>query len=461
MSCQPMLACLLMQNTWVVDDNGGPGVDFTDIPPAIAAAADGDILVVQAGTYSPFALTGKGLRILGEGSPSTLVQPPPLTSATTTVADIPPGSRVWIEGMRLMASSSPFFPAHHRLLISGSSTRLTMSDVTVDGAFSGQGASAGAAVTVDAAEAQLLHCSVTGLSGTACAACGVPCAVPGGPGLRALDGARVHVAWSSIRGGAGGGILGSLNTASAGGVGVVAESTGAALTWVWLANSTVLGGAGGQQTWGFGAMAWAVGGPGIVASSSRVRVSGVPGSPSGGAFVGGGTGGPGPSAGCYPGGGGVGIATSGTAVVEVHSVPVLGGAGFPPGAATSGPGITLDLPPLPVLDLAGSLLLSGGSAILTISNGPPDALFGIAIDDGPDHFGIPGPFLGELLIGPPPSVPFLLGTLSSAGDFSITYPLGTLPPLLAYLPFHVQAAAFEAGAGAWRLSNAAVAILRP
>ena len=50
--------------TWIVDQNGGPGVHFTDIPPAISAAVAGDVILVRGGTYSPFSLN-KGLAIIG------------------------------------------------------------------------------------------------------------------------------------------------------------------------------------------------------------------------------------------------------------------------------------------------------------------------------------------------------------------------------------------------------------
>lgn len=54
------------QRTWSVAAAGGSGVDFTDIPPAVAAAADDDILLVRAGDYSELNLNGKGLKVLGE-----------------------------------------------------------------------------------------------------------------------------------------------------------------------------------------------------------------------------------------------------------------------------------------------------------------------------------------------------------------------------------------------------------
>ena len=50
--------------TFLVDANNSPGTHFTDLPPAVAAAADGDVLVVLAGSYSGFAVS-KGIAILG------------------------------------------------------------------------------------------------------------------------------------------------------------------------------------------------------------------------------------------------------------------------------------------------------------------------------------------------------------------------------------------------------------
>ncbi len=51
-------------DTIVVDDDGGPGIDFTDIPPAVAAASAGDLMLVHPGSYSGFTV-GVTLTILG------------------------------------------------------------------------------------------------------------------------------------------------------------------------------------------------------------------------------------------------------------------------------------------------------------------------------------------------------------------------------------------------------------
>ncbi len=72
LSCMgALLAAPAAATTWIVDDDGGAGVNFTDIPPAIAAASAGDVILVLAGSYSGFVLN-KPLAIVG--SPGVLVQ---------------------------------------------------------------------------------------------------------------------------------------------------------------------------------------------------------------------------------------------------------------------------------------------------------------------------------------------------------------------------------------------------
>lgn len=66
----PVALVCLASPAWsdvlVVDDDGGPGVDFTQIAAAAAAAEDGDILCVREGSYSNFFIDGKGLTLIGE-----------------------------------------------------------------------------------------------------------------------------------------------------------------------------------------------------------------------------------------------------------------------------------------------------------------------------------------------------------------------------------------------------------
>lgn len=77
--------------TWIVDDDGGPGVDFTDIPPAIVAASDYDLILVRDGTYQGFTLK-KGLTIAADTGCE------PVLSDNMTVSFIQPGLTAVVSG---------------------------------------------------------------------------------------------------------------------------------------------------------------------------------------------------------------------------------------------------------------------------------------------------------------------------------------------------------------------------
>jgi nitrous oxidase accessory protein len=71
MAGRTILATLLFSgpaaaDTWTV---GGRGADFPFIAPAIAAAADGDVIVVRAGVYREDLVLDRRLTLVGEGSP--------------------------------------------------------------------------------------------------------------------------------------------------------------------------------------------------------------------------------------------------------------------------------------------------------------------------------------------------------------------------------------------------------
>ncbi|MCI0586735.1 MAG: hypothetical protein L0323_07845 [Planctomycetes bacterium] len=438
----PTFACLLLQTTWVVDDNGGPGVDFTDLPPAIAAAADGDVLLVQPGTYSHFTLTGKGLRILGSGAsgPNTAFVTdanPGLGMGRTTVNAVPTGSVLHLEGLRFLGSPA----APSRLQILGASTRATLADVVVIGPQEGTG------LLVESSQVRIVRCSITGGEGQGFSSAG--------PALVVRNGAEVHAAGSTIQGGEGTGF--PFCSGGSGGDGARVESG----SQVSFGDTTVRGGDAGCCDFPL-AITCGNAGHGISVDSAFVRVSG--GTPTvvrGGSLSG--------DISCnllpfsVPG---AGIATSGAALVEVHSALVLGGCFLSPslcgtcipGPATSGAGITLGAPPLPVLDLTGSLTPSG-SATISISQGPINSPFVIAVATVPDFVPLGPPFLGEFLLDPLAWLPLATGVLVGV-NFSMTIPLGGIPPALLNVPFHFQAATLDAGSASWRMSNATVGTIR-
>src|SRR6185436_11478551 len=96
--------------TWIVDQSNGPGTNFTNLPQAVLAASSGDTIIVRAGTYTPFNVTGKALTILGAGSASTIVSLP-LPSGTlypqTRIEAVPAGATFYVSGIRFAPISFP------------------------------------------------------------------------------------------------------------------------------------------------------------------------------------------------------------------------------------------------------------------------------------------------------------------------------------------------------------------
>lgn len=60
------LPALAQGQLWIVDQAAGPGHDFTELQPAIDAAAGGDTILVRAGAYGNGAIDGKALVVAVE-----------------------------------------------------------------------------------------------------------------------------------------------------------------------------------------------------------------------------------------------------------------------------------------------------------------------------------------------------------------------------------------------------------
>ncbi|MEQ1895068.1 MAG: hypothetical protein ABL998_21220, partial [Planctomycetota bacterium] len=188
-----LFLCAFWQATFVVDDNGGAGVDFTDLPPAIAAAADGDRVLVRAGSYTHFELAGKGLVLLGDGA-STRVENAGQLGMRSTIADLPRGSHAYLEALTFTGLGFQEL----RLEVRGATTRAALKDVTIEGPVEDFFGRAG--LNVDAAEVVLQDCAVLGGHGYS------PLPSSGGPGGRGLfahPGARVLAFGTQFLGGIG------------------------------------------------------------------------------------------------------------------------------------------------------------------------------------------------------------------------------------------------------------------
>ncbi len=70
-----LVAPTIAQTVWIVDANNGPGTSFTTIGAAIAAASDGDFVLVRDGFYPEVVrLDGIGLTLQAEAGATVTVQ---------------------------------------------------------------------------------------------------------------------------------------------------------------------------------------------------------------------------------------------------------------------------------------------------------------------------------------------------------------------------------------------------
>jgi hypothetical protein len=92
------------QSTWVVDAAMGPGAQFADLPAAVTAARDGDLVFVRRGVYS-MTTVGKSLRLVG--APGAELRSH-TRSDTLRIANIAVGREVSLSGFVISDGSSPF-----------------------------------------------------------------------------------------------------------------------------------------------------------------------------------------------------------------------------------------------------------------------------------------------------------------------------------------------------------------
>jgi hypothetical protein len=99
-----LAAPLSAQQVWTVGAAPGPGIDFTQISAAVAAAGEGDlILVVSGGGFEPFEIDGRSLSVVAPNS-AAVVSPGAGGSAAPLVAvrNLAAQQRVVLDGLNLL-----------------------------------------------------------------------------------------------------------------------------------------------------------------------------------------------------------------------------------------------------------------------------------------------------------------------------------------------------------------------
>ena len=401
----------------VVDDDPGPGVDFADIATALAspAFADGDVLLVADGTYSPFTIDG---------------------FAATVIADT--GAVVKVNGTVAVKNMAP----HQHVMLRGLET----------GTPSGNGllveACAGA-VWIEA-------CSFVGQKGSFYSPTEHSNGWPGGE-LVSAD--SVMITGSTFVGGEGFTYSDWLELGGIGGVGL--DCTGSRVA---LHGSSITGGQGGSAS-GDLAGSGMTGGVGLrMASFSDVFA--------GGSTVVGGKGGFGGSdwtwKGCGPGGkGGDGaqLLSGQLAHVDATFTGGAGGGGVAAYGCSDGqPGKDLHAPGGPVTLLPGtshafsfeSPVRENTTATVTMTGVPGElafAMFALA----PSHVLVPS-LSGVLALQWAPAL-FALGAIDGSGNLNTTFPIGPIVQPFDGFGVFAQGATWDVGTGKLSVAHPSVVVV--
>ncbi len=434
-AARPALVALLAlsataQNVWIVDAANGPGTHFQDLPTAVAAASNGDVLRIRPGTYAAFTLARKGLRIFGAGASHVTIDGNRPIVIGPTSAD----QSIWIDGVRLpephwSASGGP------TVSVSDAAGEVAFRDVeftrgprgyrpepqlrlrrcarvhVLQTGFAGLWGSAGdtaAPFTIDASDSllELSHCSVEGDFDFLPYSTSI-----GGTPLRLV---RSHacITASYLRGGGGHpGCLGLQRPGGTGGSGIVALQ-GSVIEIFGRSSNLIQGGPGGRDCLGPSPVFAGDGGLGIDLYDSVARFEGV--APQGG----------------------IGVRT-GSPYRANHSSRI-----------TIRPGTT---PPL--VSTSGTLASPGTVGVQIETSASATCFLGLSLER--QFVPLPPAFYGSLLLAPLPSV--LIGPNRTAGTVW-AYPLSLPAGWPSYVPLFAQALVIDS-AGIYFSNSVSVVIV--
>ncbi|QDU66288.1 hypothetical protein [Engelhardtia mirabilis] len=210
---------------WVVDDDGGSGVDFTELQAAVDAAGPGDVVLVRAGDYGSLSIDGVGLTVVADADASVRVAAPWIVSGVPTgelvvlrglevgvsgakvVEILGCAGSVWLEDCLLVASASTGAGEDAVRIEQSEAVLLARCTVTagdsITTGFVGPPAAGGSAVHVRGSRLAVFDCDLVGGNGGHAPAESSSSGADGGDGLRLVS-SEAFVAGGSSAGGSGG-----------------------------------------------------------------------------------------------------------------------------------------------------------------------------------------------------------------------------------------------------------------
>lgn len=140
----------------VVDQAGGPGFDFLELDAAVAAAQNGDVLIVREGDYGGWILIdGKGLSIVGEAGAEVLVQ-------TVDVRNLAAGQTASLSNLQIRSTTNTGSDSFLSLNVRDCAGAVWLQDCTVRSRISGSVIVGGPASVVDCDQVGFARCALTG-----------------------------------------------------------------------------------------------------------------------------------------------------------------------------------------------------------------------------------------------------------------------------------------------------------
>ena len=280
----------LAQAVWIVDAFNGAGADFTDMPAAVAAAGEGDLILLRDGIYTEFTITAKSLTIVADAGHHPLISERVLGSGSSQpvirVFNLGASQEVALRGLELGGTYFQHFPGSPYILLQNNAGEVWIEDCAL-----GVGATNFRAFTgiraVNCAAVTASRCALTAINNRASHGVDATgsnvtlwdCEVLGGAGLQGtslppengghgiqIDGGTLFAAGCAITGGAGGWGANTFALGGAGGHGLTVNGNAS----VRLRDCVLAGGAGGEGTSGTGA----AGQESVVGSGSLMPVNG-------------------------------------------------------------------------------------------------------------------------------------------------------------------------------------------